>query len=394
MGVLLALTRSSRICTARGRHGPTSARNCARAPGSRSAEEAYLDRLFAYPEPFLAVARLEPPLEARCAPICMRSAWSVPGLTPVPRVLTASPPRSRARGTVMALTLSASRSRCAQLVSCTAIWARRARQHRLRRGDRAHLLDRLRACLGLVLVSSPPISPTGCSRAWSWPTRSAGPYPVARSADRLDLSHRRGPVSLSWRCSSRGWARSIRLAPRFAANLARLTFMLPLARGTLQRGGRAIAGAPGMRVPRRRLAASRLRSPCAAVIGVCLYPVRHGIAGLYTVETDTRSVAAGLNRFCRRVSPVRLRCRRWWSCPARLQARGGADADLRAVALWGVGLGGGYVIGLTSVDLAWLGLATPLGAPGFWLAAIASLVLASSLVTAYFLRVSRAVVSN
>jgi MATE family multidrug resistance protein len=65
-----------------------------------------------------------------------------------------------------------------------------------------------------------------------------------------------------------------------------------------------------------------------------------------------------------------------------------------AVALWGVGLGGGYVIGLTSVDLVWIDLHPPLGAAGFWLAAIASLVLASSLVTAYFLRVSRAVLSN
>ncbi|MFH1045108.1 MAG: MATE family efflux transporter [Pseudomonadota bacterium] len=70
-----------------------------------------------------------------------------------------------------------------------------------------------------------------------------------------------------------------------------------------------------------------------------------------------------------------------------------------AVALWGVGLGGGYVIGLTRVDLAWIGLfapglSTPMGAPGFWLAAIASLALASSLVTAYFLRVSRAATTS
>jgi MATE family multidrug resistance protein len=64
------------------------------------------------------------------------------------------------------------------------------------------------------------------------------------------------------------------------------------------------------------------------------------------------------------------------------------------VALWGVGLGGGYALGLTRIDLAWLGLSTPMGAPGFWLAAIASLVLASALVTAYFLRVSRAAVSD
>jgi MATE family multidrug resistance protein len=64
------------------------------------------------------------------------------------------------------------------------------------------------------------------------------------------------------------------------------------------------------------------------------------------------------------------------------------------VALWGVGLGGGYAIGLGNVDLAWLGLRTPMGAPGFWLAAIASLLLASSVVTAYFLRVSGAAVTE
>ena len=61
--------------------------------------------------------------------------------------------------------------------------------------------------------------------------------------------------------------------------------------------------------------------------------------------------------------------------------------------LW-VNLHGGYVLGLTHTDIAWLGPRTPLGAPGFWLAAIASLALASSLVTAYFLRVSRAAESN
>ena len=60
-----------------------------------------------------------------------------------------------------------------------------------------------------------------------------------------------------------------------------------------------------------------------------------------------------------------------------------------AVALWGVGLGGGYAIGLTPVDLSWLGIPTPWGARGFWLAAIASLALAGSLVTLYFLYISR-----
>jgi MATE family multidrug resistance protein len=61
-----------------------------------------------------------------------------------------------------------------------------------------------------------------------------------------------------------------------------------------------------------------------------------------------------------------------------------------AFALWGLGLGGGYVLGLTHVNVAWLPFATPLGAPGFWLAAILSLVVCSAIVTSYFLAISHA----
>jgi MATE family multidrug resistance protein len=60
------------------------------------------------------------------------------------------------------------------------------------------------------------------------------------------------------------------------------------------------------------------------------------------------------------------------------------------VALWGIGLGGGYVIGLTQFEPAdRLGLATPMGAAGFWLAAVASLFVAAAILFIYFLRKSR-----
>jgi MATE family multidrug resistance protein len=54
------------------------------------------------------------------------------------------------------------------------------------------------------------------------------------------------------------------------------------------------------------------------------------------------------------------------------------------VALWGVGLGGGYAIGIAGI-----GVPTPLAASGFWLAGVVGMALAATLVTAYFLRVSR-----
>jgi multidrug resistance protein, MATE family len=53
-----------------------------------------------------------------------------------------------------------------------------------------------------------------------------------------------------------------------------------------------------------------------------------------------------------------------------------------AASLWGVGLAGGYVLGLTD----WLGAAR--GAAGFWLAATASLAVAGCSVAVYWNHVS------
>jgi len=61
-----------------------------------------------------------------------------------------------------------------------------------------------------------------------------------------------------------------------------------------------------------------------------------------------------------------------------------------SVALWGLGLGGGYALGLRQLEAAnAVGLATPMGASGFWLAGVLSLVFAGAILLAYFLRVSR-----
>jgi MATE family multidrug resistance protein len=60
------------------------------------------------------------------------------------------------------------------------------------------------------------------------------------------------------------------------------------------------------------------------------------------------------------------------------------------IALWGIGLGGGYALGLGRIEAAnALGLATPMGAAGFWLAGVASLVVAGAILLAYFMHVSR-----
>ena len=62
---------------------------------------------------------------------------------------------------------------------------------------------------------------------------------------------------------------------------------------------------------------------------------------------------------------------------------------ISAVSLWGVGLAGGYVLGLSdAIDLPGLGLRSPFGAPGFWAAAAAGLALAFAATVAYYLVVS------
>ena len=55
------------------------------------------------------------------------------------------------------------------------------------------------------------------------------------------------------------------------------------------------------------------------------------------------------------------------------------------VCLWGIGLGGGYVLGLKGG----FGADAPLGAKGFWYAAIVSYALAGAIIAAYFNFVSR-----
>ena len=56
------------------------------------------------------------------------------------------------------------------------------------------------------------------------------------------------------------------------------------------------------------------------------------------------------------------------------------------VALWGIGLGGGYALGL--------GGAAPMGATGFWLAGVASVAVASLILYVYFARVSRSMLQG
>jgi MATE family multidrug resistance protein len=389
MGVLLALTPIAAHMYGAGRHADI---------GEELRQSAWLAAAlalialaaFAYPEPFLAVAKLEPALEAKVRAYLHALAWSVPAALLFRVFYGFSTAISRPR-TVMALTL-------AGLV--------------------------LKVPLNWVFMygnlGAPELGSTGCAVAtaliswfvcllawcWCWYAPAYEPYRVFARWSWPDAKALRRilalglPIGLTFLIDVTGFtfmalfiARLGALysaAHQVAANLAALCFMLPLALGNA--ASVVVGQSLGARRPARARAAGvvglALGLACAAVLGVGLYLYADAIAGLYAGEAELRRVAAGLIAFVAvyhlfdAVQAVAVNVLRGYK-------RAVVPMLIYAVALWGVGLGGGYAIGLTSVDLSWIGLHPPLGAPGFWLAAIASLALAGSLVTAYFLHVSR-----
>ncbi len=351
--------------------------------------------LFAHPQPFLALARLEPALEAEVRAYLHALAWSVPAALLFRLFYSFSTAVSRPR-TVMALTLAG------LVLKVPLNWV-------FMYGNLgAPELGSTGCALATALISW-----VVCALAWGWCWFEPGyrryrvfarwSWPNAKALGRiLSLGL---PIGFTFLIDVTGFtfmalfiARLGALysaAHQIAANLAALCFMLPLALGN------AASVVVGQSLGARRHARARdagrvglaLGFACAAVVGASLYLYADGIAGLYTGEAELRRVAAGLIAFVAvyhlfdAVQAVAVNVLRGYK-------RAVVPMLIYGVALWGVGLGGGYALGLTRIDLAWLGLSTPMGAPGFWLAAIASLALASSLVTAYFLRVSRAAESN
>jgi len=351
--------------------------------------------LFAYPEPLLAVAKLEPALEAKVRAYLHALAFAVPASLLFRVFYSFSTAISRPR-TVMALTLIG----LALKVPLNWVF--------MYGNFGAPELGSTGCAVATALISW-----ILCALAWTWCWFEPGyrPYrvfarwswPNAKALGRiLSLGL---PIGFTFLIDVTGFTFMAlfiaRLGPLYsaahqiAANLAALCYMLPLALGNA--ASVVVGQSLGAREPARARAAGltgiALALVCAVILGACLYRFAGGIAGLYTGDARLRGVAAGLIAFVAvyhqfdAIQAVAVNVLRGYR-------RAVVPMLIYAVALWGVGLGGGYALGLTHVDLTWLGLSTPMGAPGFWLAAIASLALASSLVTAYFLRVSRAAVAD
>jgi multidrug resistance protein, MATE family len=176
-------------------------------------------------------------------------------------------------------------------------------------------------------------------------------------------------------------------AHQIASNVAAVAYMLPLAMGN------AVSVLVGQAVGARKFDVARstgiigiaLALAVAVVTGATLMLGAGTVAALYTSDASVQKVAAtllvlvaGYHVFdaLQGVTVSALRGYKRAVVPLLINAGG----------LWAVGLAGGYVVGLTgALDLSAVGLATPLGAPGFWAAATAGMFVADVGIIIYFL---------
>lgn len=174
---------------------------------------------------------------------------------------------------------------------------------------------------------------------------------------------------------------------QIAMNLVSLLFMLPLAVGSAASTLVAQRVGAGDEPDAARLARHGLLLGVlvSAALGSAVYLGREGVLGLYTSDAVVLAAALPLVAWvvlfhvadaAQVVAAFVLRAYKIATVPLLIYV----------VALWGVGLGGGSVL---AFDLAGITPAALLGAPGYWFAATAGLVVAGtglSLFLAWVLR--------
>ncbi|HTY99272.1 MAG TPA: MATE family efflux transporter, partial [Rhodocyclaceae bacterium] len=167
--------------------------------------------------------------------------------------------------------------------------------------------------------------------------------------------------------------------------LAVLAFMLPLALG--QAASVLVGQALGAGEPRRArhagLAGLGIAVALSLVVSLTLWQGAPFLAALYTPDRGVQAVAVTLIVL---VAAYHLADAVQATVVNTLRGYKKTTMPMvvYGVTLWGVGLGGGYTLGLTDL------LGPARGAAGFWLAAAASLALAGAAMTVYFLQVSAA----
>jgi MATE family multidrug resistance protein len=175
-------------------------------------------------------------------------------------------------------------------------------------------------------------------------------------------------------------------AHQVASNLTIRVFMMPLSIGhaSLVLVGHALGAGDPATARHTGLVGIALGLGVASLVSLGLWTQAPAIAALYTPDAQVRTAAASLiaiiavYHLVDALQTVVVNILRGYK-------RTVVPMAIYVVSLWGIGLGGGYLLGLTE-------LAGPArGAAGFWIAATASLLLAGTLVLLYFQNVSRTV---
>ena len=177
---------------------------------------------------------------------------------------------------------------------------------------------------------------------------------------------------------------------QIAANVSGVVYMFGLALGNAT--GVLVAQAVGARSPhdarRTGLTGMGMMMLVSAAASLVLLPGGAAIAALYTRDPGVQALATrllalvALYQLFDGVQVVIVNALRGYRIAF-------LPMVVYTVALWGIGLGGGYLLGLREWAPAQaLGLPAPMGAAGFWLAGVAGLVVTGAILFAYFLRAS------
>lgn len=174
---------------------------------------------------------------------------------------------------------------------------------------------------------------------------------------------------------------------QIAANLGAVAYMVPLSLSiaTSTLAAQSIGARDRAAARRISLNGIKLAVICAAIVGTAVLILRRDLASLYTRDAAVLAIAVPLLPFIafyqmfdalQVMAAFILRAYKIALIPTVIYA----------LSLWGVGLGGGYVLGF---GLLGDGAAVLRGAAGFWAANSLSLMVAGALLVSYFNRVSR-----
>ena len=340
--------------------------------------------LLRYPEPFIAISRLQPEVEAKVRAYLDASSWGVPAAIAMRLFFGLSTGIGRPRPVMVFNLLSLA------------------------------LKVPLNAVFMFGLLGFPALGGPGCAVAtsvdawlmallvWGWCLRhpdyrdfrlgvhfSAPDFRAIREFLKLGI-----PIGLTFIADVTAFTFMAlfiaRLGPvtsgahQVAANLAALAFMIPLALGnaTAVLAGQSLGAGLAAQAQHICWVGIRLGMAIALAVSLVLWFGAPQIAMIYTTDRAVQAAAVplivlvGFYHLADALQAVAVNALRGYK-------RSTIPMLIYTITLWGLGLGGGYLLGLTDV----LGAAR--GVQGFWLAAIASLWLVAGMMAIYLHLVSR-----